>query len=278
MFKGRELLIATRHGKEQVIRPILENSLGVHSIVSSDFDTDLFGTFTGEVSRADSPVDTLRKKCLYGMEQTGADLAVASEGSFGPHPHLYMLTADEEWIILIDKKNDLEIIAREISTDTNFNGQYVDSFTSLLSFAESASFPSHGLILRDQKEGVKEIVKGICDTAVLSYHFERMHRLYQKVYVETDMRAMHNPTRMQVIEKVTYKLVEKIHRCCPACGIPGFDIGEVIRGLPCSNCTSPTRSVKTLVYTCKKCAHQEFVHHPDDKEREDPMYCDYCNP
>ena len=136
MFNGRQLLIATRHGKEQVIRPILENSLSVHCIISSDIDTDLFGTFTGELPRKDSPVETLRKKCLYAMEQTGADLAVASEGSFGQHPQLYMLSANEEWMIIVDKRNQLEIIARELSAYTNFSGQYVHSREELEQFAQ----------------------------------------------------------------------------------------------------------------------------------------------
>lgn len=278
MFNGRQLLIATRHGKEQVIRPILENSLSVHCIISSDIDTDLFGTFTGELPRKDSPVETLRKKCLYAMEQTGADLALASEGSFGPHPQLYMLSANEEWMIFVDKRNQLEIIARELSANTNFSGQYVHSREELEQFAQKALFPSHALILRNAEGGVKEIIKGIQDENILYREFERMNPVYSRVFVETDMRAMHNPTRMQVIAAVTDKLVEKINRCCPACNTPGFDVVKVVQGLPCSLCTSPTRSIKTLIYGCKKCKFEQSVDHPDQKEKEDPMYCDYCNP
>ena len=130
-FQDRSLLIATRHGKEKVIGPLLEGSLGVKCFTSDKVDSDMFGTFTGEVARLDSPVEALRRKCLCFMEQSGADLAVASEGSFGPHPTLMMLPADEEWVILIDKKNGLEIIARTISPSTNFNGTYVDGLDAL---------------------------------------------------------------------------------------------------------------------------------------------------
>jgi hypothetical protein len=45
-------------------------------------------------------------------------------------------------------------------------------------------------------------------------------------YVETDMRAMYNPSRMTVIQNATKKLVEKINSCCPNCNIPGFGITD----------------------------------------------------
>ncbi len=79
MFKGRTLLIATKHRKEQVISPILEEALGVKCIVSENIDTDVLGTFTGEVERTNSPLETARMKC-----------ELASEGSFGSHPYLFL--------------------------------------------------------------------------------------------------------------------------------------------------------------------------------------------
>jgi hypothetical protein len=186
--------------------------------------------------------------------------------------------ANEEWIVLIDKLNQLEIITREISTATNFSGQYVASQEELNQFAKEALFPSHALILRDSEGGVREIIKGLLDPNLLYKEFKRMLNSYGRVFVETDMRGMHNPTRMQVIESVTNKLVEKINCCCPSCHTPGFDIVQVITGLPCGTCTSPTRSVKTLIYGCSKCAFEQLIDYPDNKEMEDPMYCDYCNP
>lgn len=46
MFKGRNLLIATKHEKEKVIAPILDKELGVNCFVVTNLDTDEFGTFT----------------------------------------------------------------------------------------------------------------------------------------------------------------------------------------------------------------------------------------
>ena len=278
MFRNRNLLVATRHGKEKVIQPVLERGLGVQCFVTQNLDTDQFGTFSGEIPREGSPIEALRKKCLYAMELTGADLAVASEGSFGPHPQVYMIPANEEWLILMDKVNDLEIIVRELSTSTNFNGQLVTSIEALKQFAASASFPAHALILKDDKESGHDVVKGIQDAVLLQNEFERMVKTYHQVYVETDMRAMFNPMRMQVIAAAAEKLVDRIKHTCPACGTPGFDVIKVIPGLPCAACSSPTRSPRSYLYGCAKCSFQEEMLFPNKKEKEDPMYCDYCNP
>jgi hypothetical protein len=212
------------------------------------------------------------------MELTGADLAVASEGSFGPHPQVYMIPANEEFLILIDKVNQLEIIVRELSTSTNFSGQLVNSFKSLKQFAASVSFPSHALVLKDQREGAKDVLKGIQDEALLQNEFERMLKKYNQVYVETDMRAMYNPMRMEVIAAAAEKLVDRVNQRCPACGTPGYDVIKVVSGLPCAACSSPTRSPLSCIYGCQKCAFEQEVFFPNKKEKEDAMYCDYCNP
>ena len=47
-FHGRDLLIATMHGKEKVIAPIFEEKLGVRTNTTQELNTDLFGTFCGE--------------------------------------------------------------------------------------------------------------------------------------------------------------------------------------------------------------------------------------
>ncbi|MFN5334101.1 MAG: DUF6671 family protein [Bacteroidota bacterium] len=277
-FKGRSLLIATRHGKEKVMAPILRAALGVKCFTSDNVDSDIFGTFTGEIPRADGAVETLRNKCRYFMEKCGADLAIASEGSFGPHPNLIMLPADEEWVILIDDQNGFEIMARTLSTATNYSGMYVDNFNDLTHFAYSVSFPSHALILRDKQEGNREIVKGITDASSLSLLFERMKKKYDRVFVETDMRAMYNPMRMQVIAEATEQLIQKILHVCPSCASPGYDVVHAELGLPCEICSLPTKSVLRLQYACKKCHHQSSVVFPNQKQKENPMYCDHCNP
>jgi hypothetical protein len=278
MFQGRKLIIATKHSKEKVIAPLLEKALGVTCSVHENCDTDIFGTFTGEIERKLDPISTARQKCLMAMDLAGCDLGVASEGSFGPHPSLFFVSADDEFLIFIDRQNDLEIIARELSTDTNFNGTAIKSEEELWEFAETAKFPSHGLILRKAKEDNKDIVKGINEVGRLKQAFNILKAKYKSVYVETDMRAMYNPTRMKVIETATFKLIDQINSLCPQCNMPGFQIVGAEKGLKCSLCGSATQSVRSYIYGCRHCQYRKEEAYPHKKSFEDPMYCDFCNP
>jgi hypothetical protein len=278
MFENRKLLIATKHQKERVIAPILEKELGVTCFVDGAFDTDELGTFTGEKERLHDPVTTLREKCLRAMKLSNCDLAVASEGSFGPHPSMFVINADDEFLIFIDAKNKIEIIVRELSVSTNFNGKFVKNKTELQEFAKQSDFPSHALILRKSSKDNSEIHKGIVDLETLEQSFDHFHSNYQSAYVETDMRAMHNPTRMSVIATAAEKLAQKIKSQCPSCHMPGFGVTKVNKGLPCSICASPTNSILSFVYECEHCHFSKDEMYPQHKTQADPMNCDYCNP
>jgi hypothetical protein len=277
-FEGRSIVIATKHKKQDAMAALLEKELGVTCIVPENLDTDLLGTFTGEIKRELSPIDAAKQKCKLAMELTGTDLAIASEGSFGAHPLLYFLPADDELLVFIDQKNGLEIAVREISTKTNYNAKEVNSEEDLLAFAQSALFPGHGLIIKDKKDGYTAIEKGIIHTKELLETFKHFIANYGTAYVETDMRAHLNPSRMQVIEETTEKLIKKIKTTCPSCQTPGFGIKDATPGLPCENCKAPTKSTLFHVYACQKCNHTHEAYFPNGKEEEDPTYCDRCNP
>ena len=278
MFEGRKLLIATQHGKEKIIAPVLEKEFGVTCIVNQEFDTDSLGTFSGEMERKNDVITTLRKKCLSALQYYQCDLVIASEGSFGAHPSVFFIPANEEHLMLLDLENNLEIVANVLSTSTNFNGTYINSEEELIEFSSTAQFPSHGLILKSNETNFSKCYKGITNKEELKLKFNEILNSFGKVFVETDMRACYNPTRMKVIEQTTYQLVEKIKNKCPLCETPGFEIKEVTRGLPCNLCNSPTQSVLSVNYHCKKCLHKETKLFPNTKQYEDPMYCDYCNP
>ncbi len=278
MFKGRNLLIATKHNKEKVIAPIMEDYLGVKCVINTNFDTDQLGTFSGEIERTEDPIATARKKCLMTMEANDCDLGIASEGSFGPHPTLFFIPADEEFLIFIDLKNKLEIVAREVSTTTNYNSDEVLNLDELKTFAEKSSFPSHALILRKNREDKQHLVKGITTFEQLEKVFHLIKEQFGKVWVETDMRAMYNPKRMEVIRAAAEKLAKKINSHCPNCNLPGFDVLNTASGLPCSDCGFPTRSVLKQIYACKGCQFEKEIIYPEKKQNENPMYCDNCNP
>lgn len=278
MFQGRKVIIATKHQKEQVIAPILEKELGVNCFTDESFDTDTLGTFTGEVERELDPISTAREKCLRAMKANNCNLGIASEGSFGPHPSIFFVSADDEFLIFIDTKNNLEVIVRELSTSTNFNGRQIQTQNELFEFAEQVGFPAHGLILRKSKDESTDIHKGIAEREILQESFNYFFSKYNSVYAETDMRAMYNPTRMSVIEQATQKLVQKIKSTCPQCQTPGFGITDAKKGLECNLCGSPTNSTLSYIYVCQRCKFKKEEMYPNKKTTEDPMYCDYCNP
>lgn len=278
MFEGRKIVIATKHKKEKVIAPLLEKELGLLPFVVEEFDTDLLGTFTGEVEREGDAFFTAKQKCLKAMQLSGCDLAIASEGSFGPHPTIFFAHADDEILLFIDKKNDLEIYVRVLTTETNFNAAEIKTKVELKDFASKAKFSSHALILKKSKDDFLNITKGITNWEVLSNTFNELVTVNGSAYIETDMRAMYNPTRMSAIEKATEKLVAKIKTSCPDCNTPGLGITAIKEGLPCSLCSRPTKSILSYVYECQKCDFSKEDKFPNQKETEEPMFCDFCNP
>jgi len=278
MFAGRTLVVATMHEKEKILGPMAEKELGVNIIVPPDLNTDLFGTFTGETPRIKSPIETAREKAETALKLTGCDLALASEGSFGPHPIIGIVPANEEWLLLIDKKNGFEIIVRELSTETNYDSRNCSSIEELMLFAKTAGFPDHGLIIRSKHSGNSIIKKGIMDQDELLTAAKQLLETEHEFMVETDMRSMMNPMRRNVIAAGGEKLIAKLKSTCSECDTPGFDVEDMIPGLPCSQCGLPTRTPVTYIFRCKKCGHEKRKDFPKEKTTEDPMYCDYCNP
>ena len=278
VFKERRLVIATKHKKEEVIAPILEKAIDVNCFVPTAFDTDQLGTFSGEVERKLNPLETARKKCELAMDETGSDLAIASEGSFGQHPTIIFAPADDEIVLLMDRKNKLEIIGRKISTETNFGGEEISTLEEGLNFALEHGFPEHAMILRNAQNENSVIFKNITDESLLTQKMSELFEDFGTAWIETDMRAMYNPKRMEVIAQATDDLVKNINSCCPVCDTPGFQVDEVESGLPCSLCSLPTQSTLAFKYKCASCNHEERKLYPHGKENEEPMYCNLCNP
>jgi hypothetical protein len=278
IFENRKLLIVTKHGKEEVLKPLLEESLKVQCVLNIDFDTDSFGTFSGEVDRKDDALTTLRKKCLATMLYYNTDFAIASEGSFGPHPSAFFATADDELVILIDVKNNLEIIGRKVSFETNFAAKEFTDSNLFLAFLEEVKFPSHKIILKNRSQNNFEIYKDISTETEALRIFRLLRAKYGSVSAETDMRAMNNPSRMKVIKEAAENLVEKIKSPCPKCEFPGFSVTSAVSGLRCSCCSRPTKSTLYNVMSCSNCKYKQKKYFPRHIEVEDPTYCDHCNP
>lgn len=278
LFSGRRIAIATKHAKEQVIAPHLMQELGLICLVPDELDTDQLGTFSGEVERIDSPLETARKKCHMAMDITSTDLAIASEGSFGAHPSIPFVPGHEEMLLLIDSKNQWEFLVRKLETRTNYAHIDVSSLDQLDAFLVQSKFPSHGLIVKKNATDATECVKGLHDEFVLRKTVEDFLQRFKQCHIETDMRAMHNPTRMGVINDLTEELLQQIKTPCPQCSTPGFRVTAFERGLPCACCDMPTHSIMTEIYSCQSCLYLEKRPPSRALLKEDPMYCFHCNP
>lgn len=83
LFRNREVLLFTMHKKETVISPLLQESLGVSVWVPDNINTDVFGTFSGEIERPSSQYNTAKLKIKKAFElYPDYDLAIASESAF----------------------------------------------------------------------------------------------------------------------------------------------------------------------------------------------------
>ncbi|MDQ2100088.1 MAG: hypothetical protein QQW96_20870 [Tychonema bourrellyi B0820] len=282
LLLNRVAVLATMHQKEQVMAPILERELGVKILVPADLDTDSFGTFTREVKRLGTQIEAVRLKATKALEIAGETLAFASEGTFGPHPGMPYLPANREIVILLDIANNLELIGEYFSVETNYSHQLVSCTEEAQVFAKKVGFPEHALVIvvGDSTKDYAEIVKGIVTEKQL---FDVVNAALKKssrgqVHVETDMRAMYNPTRMKNIENATLDLVKKFYHFCPECGWPGFKVAERKIGLPCGLCHFPTQLVRSQIYQCQNCSYTKEELFPNGRETADPSQCQYCNP
>jgi len=277
-WKGRIAYLATLHRKEEVIAPLLAEHLGIQVQVIP-LDTDQFGTFSRERPRPGDPLHTLRLKIERARQAYPAPLVLASEGSFGPHPQIPWIPWNQEWVMLKvfeSGAEPLELVGYAESTQTNFSHRWVQSFAEALDFAQKVGFPEHALIALDQPEKPQVIHKGIQDEATLRQVVEELLARQQGLHLETDMRALYNPTRLQVIAAATQNLIAKAQSLCPACGTPGYWRIRPLAGLPCGQCGAPTPVTKAWVYGCARCSHTHTE--PVAETWADPAQCPFCNP
>jgi ribosomal protein L37E len=282
IFNNRLAVLVTKHGKEQVIEPLLRQEFNINLQVAGNVDTDLFGTFSGEVERLHNQYDTAKLKINAARQlYADADLFLASEGSFNPHPEAPVITVNTELILLVDLKNDVEIAAWYKTYNTNIENRKITTAAQLIDFAKAIDFPDNRIILKAKNaNGKLQVAKGANTMQQLAEMFDETKKFATNgiVEAETDMRACYNTLRMESIRLCAINLINAMHSQCNQCGAPGFSVAESKPGLPCEQCGMPTKSILYYVYQCKKCSHKSEVKYPLGKMAEDPMYCDFCNP
>ncbi len=279
-WRGRRAALGTMHGKEQVIGPILAADLGIEVVVPAGFESDRFGTFTRDVPRAGDQLEAARRKARTAMAESGLDLGLASEGSFGPHPALPWLAANLELVVLIDGATGIELVGRHLTTEAVSGHAWVASAGAAVEFAGTVGFPDHALVVRRGPEDARDLVKGVAAEATLRSAVERLIASAPdgRVFLESDLRADRNPTRMAAIAEAARHLVENARRGCPACATPGFEVVDQRAGLPCAWCRQPTDLTLALVYGCQRCGARSEAGRPDGRTEAEPGECPNCNP
>ncbi len=280
-YQGRQLALATKHQKQRVLGPPLRVTVGLELCVPVDLDTDLLGTFSGEVDRQGPPRAVALRKARLGMTATGLPLGLASEGSFGPHPQLVVVPADQELLAFVDDELGFEIVEQMVSTETNFAYHAARKVEDLKDFLTQARFPSHGLVVRPNS-GLQpgHLFKGITQFDRLKHAVEDCAAASADglAHVETDMRAHMNPTRRRVLHELATALGRRLATLCPKCRTPGWGLVELVRGLPCEWCGGETDLVRAEVHGCPRCAYRASHPRSDGLRVASPDNCPWCNP
>jgi sulfur carrier protein ThiS len=273
-LRGKYVTLATAHNKEVAIANILQTRFAVRVVVPTNFNTDQFGTFSGEIAREGTPVETARKKIEAACKLTGHSIAIASEGSFGPHPEIPFVPANEEWLVWRDETLGLEVVHRHISFNTNHAQVEANTTQQVNEFLTQIGFPQHGVIAK-RNDGTW--LKGLHDTEQIQELIRTELNAIGALHLETDMRAMHNPTRMDVIREATNGLIKRLESCCPKCAWPDFTVSHAETGLCCELCGEPTSITKSWFYHCNRCGYEVEERFPNGPKAK-AIYCYHCNP
>ena len=277
-YQGQRVAFLTLHGKQELLRPLLQDALGCQLIHTDSFDTDQLGSFTREVPRLDSQLETARKKAAIGMSLTGEQIGMASEGSFGGDPFGGFIPWNTELVLWVDRNLNHEVMGIA-QGPAQSHQRHLHTWEELERFTIEAKFPEHHITLRPDNENHPMLFKGLntFDNLKDAFASAKAASAKQQVYVENDLRAFCNPTRQSIIRQATKDLIQKLKSSCPACSKPGFWITERIAGLVCRACKQPTQLSKGEIWRCRACDHHE-VRPLNVGQEADPARCDACNP
>lgn len=265
------IALLTQHGKEAAVAsPLQQAGYSVQTV--DGFDTDTLGTFTGETARAGSQLDAAKTKARLATELSGARFGLGSEGSFGPDPYVGMTAWAREVLVWWDAQEQRAVVAMTQGASTNYAQCTATDWNQARDFAVQAGFPAHGLVVG--KPGTQGFSKDCADWDAL----ERQVGIglgQGPLWLETDMRAHRNPTRMAMIAQCAHDLARLLQSGCPACHKPGFGEDTPLIGATCESCGSVTTAVRAKKTTCNACGHSVEV---VVQATVPASRCEHCNP
>jgi hypothetical protein len=278
-YAGRRAALATRHGKWGQVAPPLAG-VGLEVVVA-DVDTDAFGTFAGEVPRLGTPREVVERKARAAVAASGLDAGLASEGSFGPHPAVPLLTADLELVALVDDRHGVVVVGEALGVGTAAASVVLAPgpglAEELAAFAGRVGFPRQALVARPADGSPRPVAKGLASLDDLTAQVLAAAGASAdgRARVETDLRADRCPSRRPVIARAAARLAERLARRCPECAVPGYGTDRTEPGLPCAACAAPTEAAGWRVEGCPACGHRRRLR---AEGHADPATCPECNP
>lgn len=280
-WAGQVAALATQHGKQRVIAPLMRRLAGIRVVLADGVDTDSFGTFSRDVARTGSAIEAARAKVAAAfVARPDAPLAMASEGSFAPDPMVGTIPVGHELILLTDRTTGTEVCGHHADWGATYAHRVVGDPDAALAFARGVGFPAQGVIVLGTAEGEPQpdlmLVKDIADADGLAAAVRAAVARCGGAWIETDMRAHRNPRRMRAIRRAALDLVRALRSRCPDCRRPGFVVTGRVTGLPCAGCGSPTVLARAEMLTCAGCGHRQL--RPTARTAADPGHCEWCNP
>lgn len=264
--------LGTMHGKEAAIAPPLA-ALGI-TLVRAAIDTDRFGTFTGDVARTGTMLETARAKARAAAAATDLAVGLASEGAYGPHPHIPFLPQGREMLLWLDTRSGHEIV--EVMTDDRpcYDQLHITDAAEADTFLSRIGFPATAVIVQTA-HGSVPIAKGITERGALGAALAQALATQGGALIQTDMRAHVNPRRMAVIGDLAARLAKRLATPCPACTAPGFGRLRAMPGLRCRDCGTKTGLIAADIHGCTACGSETVLSRTGEA---DPAHCPHCNP
>lgn len=274
----QEILLTTKHNKFASIAPAFQEQLEM-TVVEHVSDTDLLGTFSGEIERTLTAGQSAIAKAKIGLLETGKTLGLASEGTIGADSGIGFLNSDIEILALVDLDRGIEILERFRSFEITATRIIARPGENLEEFFRQADFPNHRLIARPNKSLSRVAIKGLATVTEVqeAVSFCSSESQDGLVVIESDLRAIHSPSRQKNIAQVSRLLAARVLAQCPSCKSPGWGKVDIERGLPCSDCQTESEiAVRREIYGCVSCQRRE----PGEQLAKfaSPSQCQLCNP
>lgn len=277
-YSNKVAILTSKHQKLSLIATHFKDNCDVR-VKEVELDTDLLGTFAGEVERVGTPLETALKKAHLGLVNSDETLGLASEGSIAPDPAMPFIQADIELVLLVDTKNEIVISEVHRSFEIKAISKIVTIDEDITEILQSADFPNHHLIVKANQSNSEKIFKGIDSLSQLKEAIELSSAasIDNRVQIQSDLRANHSPSRQRNISEAARLLSLKVASLCPSCAMPGWGRTDFLRGLECSACALPiSTAIHREILGCVKCSHTQLG--SVIATEVNPGNCPNCNP